>query len=119
MRSRIVVGAGRAVALAVTTVVVFGIGATSAEAATTPADPPAAIVGVPGGPEIGPQGAQSVDGQGPPADGVVGKASVGLDDGIGGGVGIAAIILGIGGMGVGIYRRRRGLATQAEGNQRR
>lgn len=51
--------------------------------------------------------------------GATSQASVGLEDGIGGAVGIVAVSLGIGGMALGVYRRRRGLVNQAEANQRR
>lgn len=100
MRSRIVVVAGRIVGLALATVVMCGTGAVGSAGASVRQAAPAAGGQQPGG-------------------NTVSQASLGLDDGIGGAVGIVAVSFGIGGMAVGTYRRRRGLVTQAEANQRR
>lgn len=101
MRSRIVVVAGRIVGLALATVVMCGTGAVGSAASASVR-----------------QAASAVGGQ-QPGGNTVTQASLGLDDGIGGAVGIVAVSFGLGGMALGTYRRRRGLVTQAEANQRR
>lgn len=112
MRSRIVVVVRRAVELVVATVVMLGIGTASGEAIAAPL--------VTAAPLIRPQAAPAAGDHQQPNDGAASsQAGVGLEDGIGGAVGIVAVSLGIGGMALGVYRRRRGLATQAEANQRR